>query len=50
MHYALSIQLDSKKKLGGTKSVVAAFLDGELDRDDLDEEFRRLAEEAKESL
>jgi hypothetical protein len=50
MQRTLSIQLDSKKKLGGTKAVIARFLAGALSRIDLEEEFQRLAEEATASL
>jgi hypothetical protein len=46
MQETLSVQLNSKKKLGGTKSVIAGFSAGDLSRSDLDEEFRGLAEEA----
>lgn len=47
---ALTSQLDRKKKLGGTKAVVARFLGGEVTLAELSTEFGRLVETATASL
>jgi hypothetical protein len=50
MRKALLEQLQSKKRVGGIKAIVARFLAGELSRTELDAECVAVASQARDSL